>query len=428
MIIRQKKAGRQSLVWIILAPTRKIKLLKETIVGIKNLAYPFCAFQRGSYGAFVNSLLPLYLATFTNNTATIGFLVTISAFEGATIPLFIGPLSDRTKFSLGARKIYILVGSLITGILLFLFPLAHTLPLLIVFIISAGFSNSIATAPHFAMISQNSSVPKRSQTVALIGIAALGGQIVTSILAIIFWGKTINGFTFLALALLFFIPAVPLLIFSRDRKSENTLNEKLNIHAIKMFFNNKTRNIYMLSQFVLWFGINSTLPFFTLFVKNYLLLTQQKALLFYLVIVAASGIFALPFALIAKKGGEVNIFRIGMLFLLAAGILGIFAKEIPEFLQYTVALCAGVGNAATTVFSFSILSKLVPEKMHGAAGGIQSFLIAGFAPVAAIISGKVISLFGYPSMFAIMATMTAFAIVLLSLVSRRGIDGAEALN
>jgi len=58
------------------------------------------------------------------------------------------------------------------------------------------------------------------------------------------------------------------------------------------FFTDKKRNIYMLSQLCIWFGLNSVVPFFTLFIKDYLNFSQQEAILLYFIIILASGIFA----------------------------------------------------------------------------------------------------------------------------------------
>lgn len=381
---------------------------------LKGISYPLGAFPRGTYGAFVNSLLPLYIATFTNNTALIGLLVTLSACEGAITPLLIGPLTDRTSAKIGRRKIYILIGTILTSSLLLLFPIAHKLDLLIVLIILTGLSNSITSAPHLAMITQNSKKDARSQMVAFIGIFYLLGQVMLTVLALIFWKQKIDQGLFIILSALFLLPSIPLLLFSHDESRPHESSKKFSLTMWFSFFSDRNRNTYMLSQFLLWFGINSVLPFFTLFVRSYLILPQQKAILFYLVIVLASGVFAYPFALLAKKRNERQVFQLGLLFLLIAGVLGIFARQMPEGMQYLIAFCAGVGNAATTAFSYSIFSKIVPDELIGTAGGIHSFLISGLAPIAAFFSGLLIGIFDYPVMFIILTITTTLSIFLVN--------------
>lgn len=388
--------------------------MSKTIGVLKSLAYPFAAFPRGTYAAFDNSLLPLYIAMFTNNTALIGFLVTLSAFQGAVAPLIIGPLTDQTHAKIGRRKVYILIGSALTGLLLLLFPFAHTLTLLIIFIILTGFANNIPSAPHLAMITMNARKDKRAQVVALIGVCFLLGQVVMTILALIFWSKTINSGVFIALALLFTFPSIPLLLFSHDEKSPHEISTKMNMSSLLSFFKDKQRNIYMLSQLFLWFGVNSVVPFFTLFIKTYLRLPQQKAILFYLVIVVASGLFAYPFALLGRKLSDNRVFQFGLAFLFVAGILGIFAKQMPELIQFMIAFCAGVGNAATSAFSYAIFSRIVPEERIGLASGVHTVLIAGLAPFAALLSGTLISHFNYPVMFVTLTITTAISIFLIN--------------
>lgn len=380
---------------------------------LKSFSYPFGAFQRGTYGAFVNALLPLYIARFTHNTALIGFLVSISAFQGAIAPLLIGPLSDRTTAKMGRRKVYFFWGTIATCILLLLFPLAQSLPLLIVFIILAAFANNIPGAPQLAMITLNSKKEARAQMVALIGVCFLLGQVVFTVLSLTLWSKSITSSVFVWLSVLFFLPCIPFLIYSRDEKSPVGTKQNENIRSILSFFTNRQRNIYMSSQFVLWFGLNSVIPFFTLFITVYLHFSQHMAILFYLVIILTSGGLAYPFAMLGRRWTDSKVFCLGLGFLFIAAMMGIFAKELPEFLLFFIAFFAGAGDAVTNAFSYAIFSKIVPEEHIGLAGGVQNFLMSGFAPISGFFSGLLIGVFSYPSMFVVVSFTTIASIVLI---------------
>ncbi len=139
--------------------------------------YPFSNFSQGVFSAFTNSLLPLYLALFTQNTALIGILVTASLFENAIAPLFIGPLSDRIESPLGRRKIFILIGWILTVLILLFIPFAKSLTWLIVLILVMGFCKSLTSAPILAMLPGNSTLDSRSKVAAFLSIAALVGQV-----------------------------------------------------------------------------------------------------------------------------------------------------------------------------------------------------------------------------------------------------------
>jgi MFS family permease len=370
--------------------------------------------------AFVNSLLPLYLATFTNNAALIGVLVTISACEGALMPLLIGPLTDRTTSQFGRRKIYILVGTILTILLMLVYPIATSLSSLIAVVIFAGLAYSISGAPHLAMVTRNSNVETRTQMMALLGIFYLAGQVTIIILNLTLWNAHVDAHFFILLAVGFALLTTPFFLYSADDARPTEASHRFSMRVWLSFFTDTKRNIYMLSQALLWFGINSVVPFFTLFVTSYLSLSQTQAILLYLVIILATGIWSYPFALIGRRFDEMRVFQVGLIFLLVAGFIGIFAAHLPAGLLYVVAFCAGTGYASTMTFSFSILSKIVPEEFMGTAGGVNSFLIAGIAPLAAFVSGLMIVHFSYPIMFVILIIMTISSMILMEATRRYG--------
>jgi MFS family permease len=387
---------------------------------LRYIAYPLAAFPRGTYMGFVNSLFPLYLATFTQNTALIGVLVTISACEGALTPLVIGPLTDRTTSRFGRRKIYIFVGTVLTFFLVLVYPLATNLSALVAVVILAGLAFSISGAPHLAMVTRNSGEETRTQTVALLSIFYLAGQVTIIILNLTLWNAHIDTHFFILLAAGFVLLTTPFFLYSADDSRPSAQSERFSMRKWLSFFTDTKRNIYMISQALLWFGINSVVPFFVLFVTSYLLLSQKQAILLYLVIILATGIWSYPFALIGRRFNEMRVFQVGLVFLLVAGFIGIFASHLPVGFLYVIAFCAGTGYASTVTFSFSIFSKIVPEEFIGTAGGVNAFLISGIAPLAAFLSGLMIAHFTYPIMFVILIIMTFMSIVLIEATRRYG--------
>ncbi len=377
--------------------------------------YPLGGFSLGVYAAFINALLPLYLTTFTKNAALIGLLVTISAFEGAIAPLIIGPITDHIHSRYGRRKIFILAGNLLTAVFMLFIPFVKSFTELVFVILIAGFANSITIAPYLAMISKNSTLSSRGKVSAFLSLFGLMGQVILTLCAYLLWSNKIPASAFIVIVLLFTVPTLIMVLYSRDDKTAVAAPEKSPLSAFHTFFKNETRDLFMLAIFFIFFGLNSVLPFFTLFVKEYLKLPQQEAILLYLIIIVACGIFAYPFALLGNKIGEIKAFSIGLMAFMIAALLGIFSKSLPPFSLHLLAFLAGFGNAATAVFSFTILSKMVSESEMGLASGINSFLISGFAPVAAILTGFLISIFGYEVMFILLALLTGIGLILLNI-------------
>ncbi len=379
---------------------------------LSQVAYSFGGYALGIYAAFTTALLPLYLLSFTKNTALIGVLVTNATFQTAIISLFVGPLTDRIRWRFGGRKLFILVGSIGTVSMLLLIPRSTSFIVVMVLIVLAGLARSLTIAPHLAMLTENSPPDKRGQISAFTALFGLLGQITITLLGYFVWKSVYPPEMFTLLSILFLLPMIAVLVFSQDTPTKQS-NIPLHLRRIPAFFADKPRKLYLLSQFFLWFGINSVIPFFTLFMTEYLSLTSAYAMTYYFDIALASGIFAYPFALLGKRLGDLRAFQLGLLAFAVAALLGIFAKDLPLAALHLLALFAGFGNSASIVFSYALLSKLTNESTMGLTSGIYTFLVSGFAPIAALLSGLLISHFGYPSMFFILAGNVVLALLFL---------------
>lgn len=377
---------------------------------LKKISYPLGGFSQGIYAAFTNAVLPLLLSLYTVNTVLIGVLVTAATFEGAIAPLIIGPVSDRFRSTLGRRKPFLVAGTMGTAFFLLLLPFARELPLLAVVILLAGLARSITIAPHMAMLSQNSTLTSRSSMASLVSIFGLCGQVVLTIILALFWTTLSTTFIVILVALLFVIPTFVTILWSKDESGEPKAQMPVNF---RIYFTQQNRNRYLASQLFLWFGLNMVVPFFTLFLREYLAFPPGKAIFLYMAVVAASGVFAYPFVLLGKKIGELKAFRLGLVAFTAAALIGVFAKGMPDFFIFVLAILAGAGNAAGMVYSFALLTKLTREEQMGLTSGIYAFVTAGSAPIAAAASGLVISLFGYPAMFIGLAIATVGSFLLL---------------
>jgi MFS family permease len=384
------------------------------------LATPFGGFADGVFTAFINTLLPLYLITFTHNTGIVGLVVTISIFEGALVPLLIGPLSDKLKIHFSiftTRKLFIVSGMAISIFCMVSAGYQSSLVLTSLFVILAGLGRSIETAPFMALLTLNSTKKTRGVITAFFAVFGLLGQITLTILMVLFWSQEIQPITFITISFLFFLPNIAVLIFSKDTAGH--INTKKHSITISQYIFDKKRFFFIVSQIFLWFGVNSVVPFFTLFMKEYMNLTQQQSLIFYLIIIITSGIFTFPFAVLGKYTGETKAYLLGMLFFFISSLLGFFAKSLPTEMLYLVSACAGLGFASASVYSFSLLTKLAPSNTEGMTGGIQACIMSLLAPIAAYLTGQLINIFNYPSMFLVLCVMTILSTFFLLFSQRK---------
>lgn len=381
------------------------------------LAYAVGGFPNGAYVAFTNVILPLFLVSVFNNAAAIGFLVAVSTFEAAIAPMVVGILSDRLQ----KRKIFLALGTLLTIVFLVLLGFTKNTVFLGFLVILSGLGRGITIGPHMAMLTSNASESSRSQVAAFVTVFSLVGQIVLTLLAFLLWKNMIPTIAFWVMAGLFLVPNLAVLLFSQDSAQKTSEEEKMKVN-IRGFFTQKNRLKYMLSQLFLWFGINSVVPFLILFLKQQLHFTQSQAILFYLLLILASGIFAYPFSLLGKKISDKRAFILGLLAFAAVSALGIFAEGLPQIVVYVLAFLAGIGTSAAAVFAFPLFTKLIPQKNIGFGSGIHAFITSGFAPLAALFTGLLIDRFSYQVMFIVLVVCIGLCFSLLQSVDFENYD------
>ncbi|MBI3741745.1 MAG: MFS transporter, partial [Chloroflexi bacterium] len=100
---------------------------------VGTLAYSLGLFAAGTYYAFNNFTLPLYLSIYTSNAILIGWLSSTRSFEQSIIQPLVGAWSDRTWTRVGRRAPFFLsTMPLVALILLFTGWLPHDPGILLV--------------------------------------------------------------------------------------------------------------------------------------------------------------------------------------------------------------------------------------------------------------------------------------------------------
>lgn len=113
------------------------------------------------------------------NPFLFGLIWCAGPITGVVIPPIIGAMSDRTWTRIGKRRPYIIVGTIIAAITLFLFPLAPSLGIATLLLWIMNASANGAQAPYRALVPDN--VPSEQQVVAnsYINLAYGAGSIIS---------------------------------------------------------------------------------------------------------------------------------------------------------------------------------------------------------------------------------------------------------
>lgn len=395
--------------------------------------YAFGQFGNGVYNGFNNAILSLFVSSFTGNPFIIGYLSNTRTVEGVVIQPVVGRISDRTTSPLGRRRPFILFGIPISVFFLLLVPVAGHIhltvggvtitPLALVFatIVLFSITWNIAGDPYQALMIDITGERERSVYNAILSIVSLVGQVAILAYAAIAAFKKDNIpppvfyacaiFLLLSYAVVFFGVREPKHAAASASKEER-IPLRTYIAGIRQF---REAFKLLVSIFFLWTGLNAIIPFLTVFVRHVMHGTDSQALIVYMVIILSAGAFAYPFGWLGKRYGNRRFIIVGTVLLVIAAIWGLL---VPSYIWlFPLAVLAGCGFSATTVLTYPYLSQLVPGSKIGLFTGLQTAFSAAAVPLSVILTGVLVDLWGYRSIFAMLGIMMLFDIAFLLAVN-----------
>jgi Na+/melibiose symporter-like transporter len=385
--------------------------------------YAFGQFGNGVYNGLNNAILGLYVSAFTSNAFIIGYVSNTRTVEGAIIQPIVGGWSDRTTSPLGRRRPFILFGIPISVVFLSLVPVASgashnlALPLIVTAIILFSITWNIAGDPYQALMVDITAPEERPVYNAILSVVALVGQVVILLYAAVasvnkhnipdrvFYACVI--FMFLTYAVVFFGVREPKEAHAVAQREER-IPLRAYIAEMRTF---REANKLLVSIFFLWTGLNAIIPFLTVYTKKVMHVDNHKAIIIYLVVILASAVAAYPFGRLGARFGNRRMIVLGTLLLIVAAVGGIVAPNYVSL--FPVAIVAGIGFSATTALTYPYLSHLVPGSRIGIFTGLQAAFSSIAVPLSTAATAGLITVFGYRSIFAMLAAMMVIDVFVL---------------
>jgi MFS family permease len=174
--------------------------------------------------------------------------------------------------------------------------------------------------------------------------------------------------------------------------------------------------LFFAAQFFLWFGINGLSPFLTLFAVS-IGFTTSEALLLAAVLLVVTAASTWPLGALADRIGLKRMFVLGLVLMAGASVTASVVHD--HTLLVAILAVAGVGNAAQTVSSYPLLTRLVRPDRMGLYTGLQSTITSIAAPASAVLTGLAIGRLGATILFPVVACVFLAALVPLALLNVR---------
>jgi MFS family permease len=362
----------------------------------------FSAFIWSIYLSIQGQFLNDYVATISGYTPLkISLMVSLVALTGALSSIFFGAISDNYHGNLGRRRLFILIGGIVSSLLFFLFPLSQAIIYIMALNVVMSIFNSAAFVCNNSFIPDISSERKlgRINAFASIGsslgtIAGFAIMIIKSSSVVFFVTGTITAIGFLLTGL--FIQEPP--TKQRNQKWSQAIKETFQLAQLrkeKHFFS------FFVSHLLLHIGINTYMPFLMIFLtqKNDstsgeliglgLSVTTGEVLIVFSIMTIISLIMTIPFGLLIDKTNTRHFLLIArVLFAIATALLSL-TPLINSFSPVVIALLFiipfSIANTADIISRGKFMHQLAPEKKRG-----QFLGLIFFAKIIAQIPGVII--------------------------------------
>jgi MFS family permease len=398
-------------------------------------------FTMGLMDPLYDTYVPVFLDGFVASRGLIGALMTIDNIMALMLIPLVTAWSDNTRTRLGRRIPFVIVLLPLSALGFALLPYAGTTSLLAFVIAVVGFNlfKQSARGPIVALMPDTVPNEYRSEANGVInmmgGVAAVVGTVVLApmmdlriTLPVI--GDTGRRLPFLIAAVLIVIAAILVRLTVRERPLGELPEKRMPvIESLRSVFRQEDRGaLLILVSIFLWFsaywGIR---PFITLYVIEYLGLSEGIAGLSTGMVAIAYLLFAIPSGMLAHRIGRRRVIRVSLVGMAVMAAL-MFSHEV-----WTVRIGAGQGLAVGTFWallflfgmfwgaantnSFPMLWKMADLDTMGAYTGVYYVFSQAAAIVTPPLTGVIVDATGFRSIFIVSAVVMMAAFLVMGRVS-----------
>ena len=402
------------------------------------LAYLGCSFSIGVFSGFNNFTLTLWLAGFTSSYLLISLLGNGRSFVGAVTSPPMGVWSDRTWAGwLGRRRVFILVGGVLTAVLLAVMPLvsrwpaplssdrlpaelaALAWPIVAIFLFTLAY-NAMDDV-HKALLADVTAPDERNRLSALSTVVNMAGQVSILVLGFMLWDADVPDAAFVTTAALVLagvlltvvgVPEPAPEVWEAERRAEDAGGERPSLgEALTRY---RGAAVFCLVNFCYWSGVSAVMPLLSIYTRDILGASVGQSQLLPAVLLLSTTVFAIPMGRLGDRLGKRRVMSAGFAIMGTAALAGLGVQTFGQ--GAVVFLVAGIGNAAVIVLAIPLLADLVPRHHMGAASGALAASGSLAAPLASLAGGSLSDLYGPRIIFAVMAAMTVLALALMPAV------------
>ena len=362
---------------------------RESFGAARAIAYGGGNAGSGFLFAFMNTAVPLYLASYSFPNAWIGLFSQERPPTAGIGQILIGALSDRTRARLGRRRPYMLVG--IPLAVLALLGLVPHPPIWVVVGLLLVLTTSFAVGygPYLALLPDLVPEDRRARVGGVLNLANMFGQLAILIAAMQLWASNERLVFFMVAAALVVGFAITVL-FVPERPLVGPAAPPVRIDLGEYFrgvFAHREVMKFLFATLFFWFGTAGVVPFITRFAVTELDTTEGVAFQLVIVAVAGTALGTLPAGWVGDRIGKKPVMLVGLAVFGATALIGSQLRTVESAMVAMAVI--GLANAACTVPLLPLLADLIPRDRAGEFSGIGTGVWEFAQPFGAVAGGAI---------------------------------------
>ena len=361
-----------------------------------------------------------------------GFVMSIDNILAVILLPIFGSISDKTMTKLGKRMPFIVVGTVLTFLGMFILPYSAESKNLVLFLLALGamlLAVSIYRSPAVALMPDVTIKPLRSQGNAIINLmGAIGGVVTLVLISFLAPDKVQSYFPlFIAVAGFMLVGIVVMMVFvkevqwAKDMQDESERlgivdEEEQHFQDGKMDQDVRRSLTFLLLSIALWFmGYNAVISAFSRYATIHIGLTQQQGSQILILANVGAILAFIPIGRLASSIGRKRMINYGILILAFAFGTAFFYKGF-HVLMFANFLLAGIGWAAINVNSLPMVLEMAKGSDVGKYTGLYYTFSMSAQIITPILSGLLFDLIDYSVLFPYATIFVLLALITMNQV------------